>query len=319
MKKRHIGYAIAGAAAGAVAIKMLTRAATVNWEDVSTLIPHSDRSNFINVDGIRLHYQEFGDSTAPPVILIHGYTASLYVWHSTAPSLAEAGLRVIAIDLVGYGYSEKPRWFDYSIQSQARVVERFMDRMGIGRATLVGNSYGGAVAATIALDRPERVDRLVLVASVINDDITSHPILRLASVPLVGEVITPFLVDSRALTFHRMRGTFGPARQDLVSDERALSIRRPLSAVDGNRSLLATSRNWSAAHVERDANLITQPTLLVWGDCDTVTPLADGQKLLDKMPDARLVVFKDCGHVPQEEFSEQFVEVVADFCQKCAS
>ena len=65
MKKRHIGYAIAGVAAGAIAVKMLTRAATVNWEDVSSLIPHSDHSKFVNTDGIRLHYQEFGEPTAP--------------------------------------------------------------------------------------------------------------------------------------------------------------------------------------------------------------------------------------------------------------
>ncbi|MCV5831062.1 alpha/beta hydrolase, partial [Escherichia coli] len=78
------------------------------------------------------------------VILIHGYTASVYVWKTVAPMLADAGLRVFAIDLPGFGYSDKPKDFDYSIASQARIVERFMDRLSIGRPVVVGSSYGGA-------------------------------------------------------------------------------------------------------------------------------------------------------------------------------
>ncbi len=113
-------------------------------------VPHSDRSNFVSVDGAHIHYQEFGDAADPTILLIHGYTASLYVWEGTAPMLADAGFHVIAVDLIGFGYSEKPAWFDYSIASQARMIERLMDRLGIGRAVVVGSSYGGAVASTLA-------------------------------------------------------------------------------------------------------------------------------------------------------------------------
>ncbi|MBK8151415.1 MAG: alpha/beta fold hydrolase [Acidobacteria bacterium] len=87
-----------------------------------------------------------------------------------SPKLADAGFHVVALDLIGFGYSEKPAWFDYSIQSQARMISRFMDRLGIGTATLVGSSYGGAVVLTVALDYPERVEKLVLVDAVINDE-----------------------------------------------------------------------------------------------------------------------------------------------------
>ena len=168
-----------------------------------------DHSNFVNVDascalsGVWRRFQ-------PPIVLIHGYTASVYVWKTAAPLLAEAGFRVIAIDLLGFGYSEKPAWFDYSIQAQARMVSRFMDRLGIGRATVVGSSYGGAVALTLTLDYSERVEKLVLVDAVCNDEPKNHPILRLASLPGVGEVITPFLCDSRSFMKMRMHST----RQD---------------------------------------------------------------------------------------------------------
>lgn len=305
-----------GAAGAAVAVKLATRAATVDWEDVRGIIPHADRSRFMNLDGVRIHYQEFGDEADPPIILLHGYTASVYVWKTSAPRIAERGFRVIAVDLIGFGYSEKPRWFDYTIQSQARMVSRFMNRLGIGRASILGSSYGGAIAATLALDYPERVEKLVLVDAVINDDLKSHPILKLASVRGVGEVITPFLADSKMLMRHRMRGTIHPSNHHLVDEDRVLSIRRPLFAADGHHSLLATSRAWDANRIEQDANLISQPTLIIWGEEDTVIPIRDAYKLQSEILHSQLVVFKDCGHVPQEERSALFSEKVAEFCSK---
>jgi len=116
MKKRNLAIAFGGAIGAAVAVKLLTRADSVNWEDVSDKVVHSEHSHFVNVDGARVHYQEFGDPSQPPMILIHGYTASLYVWKTSAPMLADAGFHVIAVDLLGFGYSEKPSWFDYTIQ-----------------------------------------------------------------------------------------------------------------------------------------------------------------------------------------------------------
>lgn len=315
MKKRNLAIAVGGAAAAAVAVKMLTRAETVRWDDVASMVPHSDRSRFINVDGIRLHYQEFGDVSAPPLILIHGYTASAYVWKTSAPKLAESGSRVIAVDLVGFGYSEKPRWFDYSIQAQARIIARFMERLGIGRAVIVGSSYGGAVALNLALDYAEKAARLVLVDTVINDAPKRHPILRLAALPGVGEVITPFFVDSKAFLRLRMRGTLAPANHHLISDERIESIRRPLHAADAHHSVLATSRNWFADRIQQDAELITQPTLIIWGDQDSVIPIHHGYRLHRLMLNSRMVVIRDCGHVPQEEKSELFCELVTEFCR----
>src|SRR5436190_6442154 len=312
MKKRDLALAFGGAIGAAVAIKMLTRAATVNWDDVQHQIPHADRSRFVSVDGIRIHYQEFGGVTYPTIVLIHGYTASVYVWKTAAPLLADAGFRVIAVDLVGFGYSEKPRSFEYSLDAQARIVSRFMDRLGIGRAAIVGSSYGGAVAATLALDYAPRVEKLVLVDAVINDDLKRHPILRLASVRGLGEIITPFLSDSRALHRWRMRGSL--ADPALVTEERIDSIRRPLFAADGHHSLLATSRNWHANRISRDAHLIRQPTLIIWGEDDKVIPIRDGYKLRDEIADSRLVVLKNCGHVPQEEQSQAFRDRITEFC-----
>lgn len=314
MKKRNVAIAIGGGLAAAVAVKMLTRAKTVDWNSVAGDITHSDHSHFISIEGIRLHFQEFGEPAAPPMILIHGYTASLYVWKTVAPMLADAGFRVIAIDMPGFGYSEKPHWFDYSIPSQAHVIERFMDRLGIGRAVIVGSSYGGAVAATIALDYKERVEKLVLVDPVTNDHVKNHPILRIAAVPGFGEVITPFLVGSRTFMKMRMHRTLAPANHTLITEERLKNIQRPINAADGHHSVLATSRNWHADRIEQDAGLIDQQTLLIWGDQDRVIPIENGYKLYNSILHSRLVVLKNCGHVPQEEKSELFTKLVVDFC-----
>ena len=314
MKKRNLAIGLGGAVGAAIVVKMLTRAKGVDWNDVAEHVPHSENSHFTHVDGASVHFQEFGDPAKPTIILIHGYTASTYVWKTTAPLLASNDFHVIAIDLLGFGYSEKPGWFDYSIESQARMVSRFMNRVGIGRATVIGSSYGGAVAATLALDYPERVEKLVLVDAVCNDELKNHPILRLASVRGLGEVLTPFFVDSKLYLRRRMRGTLAPVNHHLIDDERIDSILRPLMAADAHHALLATSRNWNACRIERDAEMINQPTLIIWGEDDKVIPIRNGYKLHESILHSRFVVLKDCGHVPQEEKSELFTELVTEFC-----
>ena len=315
MKKRNLALAFGGAVGATVAVKMLTRAKTVHWNDVADRVPHSEHSHFTNVDGARLHYQEFGERANPTLVLIHGYTASLFVWNKVAPLLADTGFHVIAVDLVGFGYSEKPRWFDYSIQSQARMVSRFMNRLGIGRATIVGSSYGGAVAMTLCLDYPEFVEKLVLIDAVCNDEALSHPILRLAAIRGVGEVITPFLVDSRMMLRHRMRGTLSPANHHLITPERVSNVGRPLSAADAHHSVLATSRNWHANRIEQDAHMINQPTLIIWGEQDNVIGIHNGYSLHDSILNSRFVILKKCGHVPAEEKSDLVSELVTEFCR----
>lgn len=319
MRTRHLLIGAGGFAAAAIAVKLLTRPSNVDWDEVGQSIPHFENSHFAEIDGIRIHFQQFGEKTEPPIILIHGYTASVYVWKSVAPLLAQAGFCVIAIDLVGFGYSEKPAWFAYTIDAQARMIARFMDRFGIGQAVIVGSSYGGAVAATLALDYPARVEKLVLVDAVINDEVKKHPILRLAAVPGIGEIITPFLIDSTSFMRFRMHRTLSPANQHMITKERVRFVQQPLTNAGGHRAALATSRNWRADRIEADCHLINQPTLLIWGEDDQIIPIESGYKLFESILHSRLVVLKSCGHIPQEEKSTIFVDIVGKFCADPAS
>jgi pimeloyl-ACP methyl ester carboxylesterase len=158
------------------------------------------------------------------------------------------------------------------------------------------------------------VEKLEHVDAVINDEAKEHPVMKLAAIPGVGEVITPFILDSRNFMKVRMRNTLAPANHYLITEDRISSILRPLSAADGHHSVLESGRNWSATRLERDAHLINQRTLIIWGDQDRVIRIANGYKLHDAMLNSRFVVLKDCGHVPQEEKSDIFAELVTEFC-----
>jgi pimeloyl-ACP methyl ester carboxylesterase len=117
---------------------------------------------FVEADGVRIHYVEAGRGET--VLLIHGLNASTFSFRYTIPELAQH-YRVVALDLKGFGYSERPAGGDSSQTAQAALVERVMDLLGIERAAVVGHSMGGAIAMRLALARPERVSRLVLVDS----------------------------------------------------------------------------------------------------------------------------------------------------------
>ena len=310
MKKR---YWIAGAATLAVAAKLLTRPRDADWNRNRRVVFHSDHSRFVDIDGVRVHYQEAGDPNAPVLVLIHGFASSTLVWSKVFLRLADAGFRVIAVDMVGFGYSGKPRNGEYTIAGQAGLLMGLLDRLNIKRATLVGSSYGGAVAATIALDYPRRVEKLVLIGTVNNNRPLNYKLMRVFGSRVFGDVVSPLLIGSRRLLRPRMKPVYDS--HDWVLDERRVDARHlPLRASGTQRAIIRTVRRWDAERISRDAHLINQPTLLLWGENDQEIPLADGERLHEQISGSRLIVFLNCGHMPQEEYPEEFTGVVADFC-----
>src|ERR1044071_4083184 len=286
MKKR---YWIAGAATLAVAGKLLLRPRDADWNKCRDVIFHSEHSSFIDVDGVRVHYQEAGDKYAPALVLIHGFASSTLVWSKVFLKLAEAGYRVIAPDLLGYGYSAKPRNGEYTISGQARVLTRLLDALGIPRAIFIGSSYGGAVAATCGLDYPERVEKLILVGTVNNNRPLAFTLMRLFGSPVFGDVVSPLLIGSRPPLRPRMEPDYNTPSWAL--DERRVDARHlPLRAAGTHRAIIRTVRGWDAERISRDAHLITQPTLLIWGENDQEIPLADGERLHEESPGSRLIV-----------------------------
>ena len=310
MKKR---YWISGAVGALVAAKLLLRPKDIEWEQNREVVFHADYSRFVEVDGVRLHYQEAGDPDAPPMILIHGFAASNLVWSKVFLELAAAGYRVIAPDLPGYGYSAKPRHLDYTIAGQAEMVVGFLKQLEIDRAVFLGSSYGAAIAATIALDHPTLVEKLIMVGAVNNNKPTRYLLMRLFGSPIIGDILSPLLVGSRRLLRLRMKRVYD--RHSWVLDERRVDARHlPLRTRGAHRAIIRTVRRWDAERVSREAHLLTQPTLLLWGDTDREVPLADGERLHEAIPGSRLIVFRECGHLPHEEYPEAFVKLVLEFC-----
>jgi pimeloyl-ACP methyl ester carboxylesterase len=310
MKKR---YWIGSLLAASVGAKLLLRPKDVEWEESRDVVFHADYSRFMEVDGVRLHYQEAGDPNAPPMILIHGFAASNLVWSKVFLEFAEAGYRVIAPDLPGYGYSAKPRHLDYTIANQAEMIVNFLKQMEIEHAVFVGSSYGAAIAATIALDHPDLVEKLVMVGAVNNNKPTRYLLMRLFGSPIIGDILSPLLVGSRRLLRRRMKRVYD--RHSWVLDERRVDARHlPLRTRGAHRAIIRTVRRWDAERISREAHLITQPTLLIWGDTDREVPLQDGERLQASIPGSRLLVFRECGHLPHEEYPEAFTIVVSDFC-----
>lgn len=313
MKKRYwiTGISVSAVAAS-VAAKLLLRPRDVDWEKNRDAVFHADYSKFADVDGVRVHYQEAGDAKAPPMILIHGFASSNLVWSKVFLEFAAAGFRVIAPDLLGYGYSAKPRELDYTIARQAEMVVGFLRQLKIDRAIFLGSSYGAAVAVTVALDHPQLVERLILVGAVNNNKPTRYLLMRLFGSPIIGDILSPLVVGSRSLLRLRMKRVYD--RHAWKLDERRVDARHlPLRTRGAHRAIIRTVRRWDAERVSREAHLITQPTLILWGDRDREVPLADGKRLQESIPNSRLIVFRESGHLPHEEYPEGFTKVVLDF------
>ncbi len=313
MKKRYWILSASGSAlVASVVARLLMRPADVEWETNREAVFHADRSRFTEVEGVRMHYQEAGPSDAPPMILIHGFASSNLVWSKVLLELAAEGFRVIAPDLPGYGYSGKPRELEYTIGSQARMIVGLLKQLEIARAVVVGSSYGGAVAATIALDNPEMIEKLVLVGAVTNNAPTRYLLMRLFGSPIIGDILSPLLVGSRRLLRARMKRVYD--RHAWVLDERRVRARHlPLQTRGTHRAIIRTVRRWDADRISRDAHLIKLPTLLLWGDNDREVPLIHGERLHESIPQSRLVVFRECGHLPHEEYPEAFTKIVTEF------
>jgi pimeloyl-ACP methyl ester carboxylesterase len=320
MKKRYWlagGFALTGAA---VAAHRLVRPRALDWQAHAERLHHADRSRFVTVAGVRVHYQEAGDPAAPALMLVHGFLVSNFVWRDVLVPLAERGFRVIAPDLVGFGFSDKPDDAEYTIEAQARMIAGLLDELQIERATLVGSSYGGAVSTIVALEHPEHVARLVLVGAVCNDNLKRHPVLRFVATPTLGDVLSPPLLDLRYFLRRKLSRFDRAVHGDRVRAAQKIAGRHlPLRAADTQRAMLSTLRRWSATRVERDAHLLQPPTLLVWGENDPDTPLRDGETLHRLIPNSRLLVFPGVGHLPQEEIPQAFTEVVAEFCKSSES
>jgi pimeloyl-ACP methyl ester carboxylesterase len=251
----------------------------------------------VQVAGYRLHYLVEGPADGPPMVLVHGLGGRAEDWRNLAPWLAQAGFRVYMPDLPGFGRSEKPAGFSYSVRGQAEVLAGFLDAMGLKRVDLAGWSMGGAIVQHVAAKHPERVRRLILLDALgINEKPNWDTRLFTPTSPAEVEQLDTLLMPNPP----RIPGFI--VRDILrVSDERAWVVRRAIasmSASDATDSLLPQFK---------------MPVLIVWDAEDRIFPLSQGEKMHSLVPQSQFAIIHGCGHMAPVNCAAQIGPKMVEF------
>jgi 4,5:9,10-diseco-3-hydroxy-5,9,17-trioxoandrosta-1(10),2-diene-4-oate hydrolase len=262
-----------------------------------------------------LRYWDRGEG--PVIVLLHGLGGSLYDWRFLFDDFVAAGYRVLALETMGAGYSDKPVDGDYSISAHGLRLLRFLDHLDIPKAHFVGNSWGGGMALFVALNEPERVGRLALLApasmpqpSPLYLRILRTPVLR--ELAVLGFGLMPKSMAARmglGLVYHDDDKI---CREDV--DEYAHETRFP----GVMRAMVRTANQLDFGDLleyAREFRKITAPTLILWGENDGVISLSAGKALHEEMPHSSLFIYPECGHVPHMEYPGITRDLILDFLE----
>ncbi len=270
-------------------------------------------SQFIEINGLEVHVKMAGQG-APVFVLLHGFGASLYSWHSVMEPFSRLG-RVIAYDRPAFGLTERPLTWQgqnpYGPEAQVELLIGLLDHLEVEQAILVGNSAGGTVSMQTALAYPERVAALILVDPAVYGGGAPGWVRPLLTTPQMRR-IGPLLVRQIQVRGPEMVETawYNPA---LLSPTILEMYKKPLQAENWDKAL------WEFTLASRPSGLaerldeFIQPVLVITGADDRIVPTADSVRLAGEMRSAALVIIPDAGHVPHEEQPAAFMQAVNDF------
>lgn len=274
-------------------------------------MPHpTAHDHFVKMDGINYHYTEY-PGPGQNIFMLHGFASSTYTWEKIAPLLQLHGYHVWALDMKGFGWSDKPKESDYSPMTLMAEVNAWMDKMDLRQVVFVGNSLGGAIAWNMALDHPDKVKKLVLIDSA--GFMKETPFMvRLSGLPGADEVAGLFFgrwiieeglrqvyFDPKGITEEQI-----DAYYDRMRTENALHAMTALG-----HSVSGMVSNQFASRIPE----IAVDTLIIWGRDDAWISVEDGFKFKKALPSARLEIIPFCGHIPQEEKPEETARIILDF------
>jgi pimeloyl-ACP methyl ester carboxylesterase len=254
-------------------------------------------NGYVEVAGYRVHFVVEGPADGSPVVLVHGLGGRAEDWRHLAPWLTRAGFRVYMPDLPGFGRSERPADFSYSVHDQAEIIVGFLDATGLKQVDLAGWSMGGGIVQHVAAKHPERVRRLILLDALgINEMPNWDTRLFTPTTPEELEQLDALLVPNPAKVP-------GFVAQDIlrVSNERAWVIRRAIastSASDATDGLLPQ---------------LKMPVLIVWDAGDRIFPISQGEKMHSLVPQSQLTVVHGCGHMAPVNCAAQIGPKMIEF------
>jgi len=268
------------------------------------------RGEFLDVDGARLYYYAAGSrGGGEPIVLLHGFPTSGHLWHEVVP-LAPAGHRVVVVDLLGYGRSDRPLGRGVTLADHARRVLDVFDQLGINYACVAGHDVGGGVAQLLAIKHPERVSRLCLIDTVAYDEWPTRDVkLARAMLPLTRHLPATWLLS--ILRTDLLRGYTDHERGSHAIEK----FVRPFSSAEGRDAfmehLLALDSAETAALAPRLRDIVA-PTAIVWGQHDPFLPTAIGRRLHDTIPRSTFDVIPTVRHFTPAEAPTKIADVLAN-------
>lgn len=306
-KKISLGMLAFGAAAGIYAALRYGNRFLDEFEDT----PHDHGAAgefFATSKGWHIHYTVQGEGS--PVVLIHGFLDSLTTWRRNVQSLAQTH-RVYAIDVLGFGSSDRVRALIYTLKNQAAFLKEFFDAQNIAQADIIGHSMGGALALQYAYDFPDSVHKLVLVA----------PATYLYNAfPRYGLKPVPRRISRGVLgIYERVQGERANPVRYAYGDptritEDAIETRNRMMRMRGQHdALISMSKSKRVANVPQHLPQIETPTLIIWGKKDRVVPARHAEKHLRALPNARLEWVESAGHLPHEEEPDAVNDLIQKF------
>jgi pimeloyl-ACP methyl ester carboxylesterase len=251
--------------------------------------------DIIEVLGTRLHVRDSGPRDAPTVIMVHGFGSSLHTWEPWALALQNE-FRVVRFDLPGSGLSEPDTTGDYTDARSMALLNALMDRLGVVRASVIGNSIGGRIAWRFAAAYPQRVAKLVLVSP----DGFASPGFGYGQKPAVPWVVKLMrYILPKSLLRTNLAPAYGNA--NALTDATVDRYYDLMLAAGVREAMIERMEQTVLVDPKPLLRSITAPTLLVWGEKDALIPFSNAKDYLDNLPHAELISFPDLGHVPQEE------------------
>lgn len=264
----------------------------------------------VDVEGVQYFYREVGENNSDTILMIHGFLGSSYDFIDVMNALKDR-YHIIAVDMIGFGLSDKPIDFHYAKQNQAQGLVKFLDTLGIEEVTIMAHSMGGEVSIHLAHDFPDYVKEMILIGS--GGYVEERPnTLMPANLPM-------FVYDYVVRNYYIQRTFFFTAyAQDEIDTGRITyhdfdEMYYVNKTIPGN-ILQAFTRDNDSGSTNAKLALIRQPTLLIWGEFDSFIPLTTGIKLQEAMASvAQLVVMPDAGHLPFDTYFEEFMIHVEEF------
>lgn len=300
MKKSHLIWALAGCLGLLLGGPYLLPLPSQEFHTPAELARPGGQ--FMTINGLRAYVELTGPASGPAVVLIHGFGVSSYSWRYTLPALGQAGYQAIALDLKGFGLTDKTFEADYTHAAQAEWVADVLDALHLQRATLVAHSMGSNVLAHFALKYPDRVEKLVIVDGVIvetNERGSWTSVLWFPPARRWAQLALQWFIANPHTTADWLRAAY--ADPTALTPDVLHTYLAPLTIRDWDLALLGIIRDSNQNALPRPFSTITAPTLIVWGAQDPWLPLATGERLHAQLPQAEWAVFADTGHMLMEE------------------